>query len=365
LALGKKGMPRYEEIRGVKLYRIQNRNKSEKSKVSFLLKVVAFFINSFIHLTIKHFKNPFDFIHVHSVPDFEVFVTLIPKLMGAKVILDIHDILPEFYASKFRGGKNSIIFSALVWIERLSCKFSDHVIISNHIWQETLFSRSVEREKCTVMMNYPDEAMFSIRPRKRNDDTFIVLYPGTLAWHQGVDIAIKAFALIKDMAPRSEFHILGGGPEQENISKLIEELDLQKRVILKPVAPLHRVASIMAEADLGIVPKRNDTFGGQAFSTKILEFMALGVPVLVAETEIDKFYFTESVVKFFKPDDVTDLAYCMISLIRDKNMRDRLAHNALTFVADFLWKKKRAEYFSLVDGLISANKSTEKNNTAT
>lgn len=121
----------------------------------------------------------------------------------------------------------------------------------------------------------------------------------------------------------------------------------------------------MAEADLGIVPKRDDTFGGQAFSTKILEFMSLGVPVLIAETKVDNFYFTESVVKFFKPDDVNDLAYCMISLIRDKNMRDRLAHNALTFAAEFIWEKKRAEYFSLVDGFISANESTEKSNNAT
>jgi glycosyltransferase involved in cell wall biosynthesis/peptidoglycan/xylan/chitin deacetylase (PgdA/CDA1 family) len=365
LALGQKGMPRYEEIRGVKLYRIQNRNYNEKNKLSFLLKLMAFFIKSSIHLTKTHFKNPFDLIHVHSVPDFEVFATVIPKLKGAKVILDIHDIVPEFYASKFQEHKKSIIFKTLAWIERLSCKYSDHVIISNHIWQETLFSRSVEREKCTVIMNYPDEALFSMRLRKRNDDKFILIYPGTLAWHQGLDIAIKAFALIKDMAPKSEFHIYGRGPEQKNISKLIEKLDLKKRVILKDTVPLDEVASIMAEADLGIVPKRDDPFGGEAFSTKILEFMSLGIPVIVAETRIDKFYFNESIVKFFKPDDINDLAHCMISLIRDKNMRARLAHNALTFVADFSWEKKRAEYLSLVDGLISANESTEKSNPAT
>jgi glycosyltransferase involved in cell wall biosynthesis/peptidoglycan/xylan/chitin deacetylase (PgdA/CDA1 family) len=364
LALGQKGMPRYEEIRGVKLFRIQNRNYNEKARVFYLLKLAAFFINSFIHLTVKHFRYPFDLIHVHSVPDFEVFATVIPKLKGAKVILDIHDIVPEFYASKFHKNTKSIIFKALAWIERVSCKYSDHVIIANHIWQKTLVSRSVEREKCTVIINYPDDAIFFTRPRKRKDDKFILIYPGTLGEHQGLDIAIKAFALIKDMAPKSEFHIYGSGQGKNNLCQLIEELDLKKRVIMNDTVSLREVASIMAEADLGIVPKRDDSFGGEAFSTKILEFMCLGIPVIVAETRIDKFYFNESVVKFFKPDDINDLAQCMISMIKDKDMRDRLAHNALTFVEDIKWDKKRAEYFGLIDGLISGNDPGQKNNIA-
>jgi glycosyltransferase involved in cell wall biosynthesis len=145
---------------------------------------------------------------------------------------------------------------------------------------------------------------------------------------------------------------------------LIEALKLNKRVILKDVVPLEEVATIMATADLGIIPKRNDPFGGDAFSTKILEFMSLGVPVIVAETRVDKFYFNESVAGFFKPDDIDSLAHCMISIIKDKDMRDRLAHNALAFVADFRWEKKKAGYFALIDRLISTKESMEKSNIA-
>lgn len=68
-------------------------------------------------------------------------------------------------------------------------------------------------------------------------------------------------------------------------------LQLSDRILIKPPYPLREIAFVMANADLGVVPKRNDSFGGEAFSTKILEFMALGIPVVVADTKIDKCYF--------------------------------------------------------------------------
>ena len=64
----------------------------------------------------------------------------------------------------------------------------------------------------------------------------------------------------------------------------------------------------MAEADLGIVPKRNDSFGDEAFSTKILEFMASGVPVVVSSTRVDRHYFNDKVVRFFPSGDIGRLA---------------------------------------------------------
>jgi glycosyltransferase involved in cell wall biosynthesis len=284
----------------------------EKGKISYLLKLIAFLFNSLIFLTNRHLKKPYNLIHVHSVPDFEVFATIFPKLQGAKIILDIHDIVPEFYASKFHENEKSILFRVLVMLERLSSKYADHVIISNHLWEKTILSRSVERDKCTVIMNYPDESIFYQRPRDRNDDKFIMIYPGTLGWHQGLDIAIQAFALIKDQAPETEFHIYGRGPEKKN---------------------------------------RNDPFGGEAFSTKILEFMSLGVPAIVSETKIDKFYFDDSVLKFFKPDDANDLAQCMLLLRNDKVLRDRLRENAQRFVENYSWEKRKQEYLELVDSL--------------
>ena len=107
----------------------------------------------------------------------------------------------------------------------------------------------------------------------------------------------------------------------------------------------------MANADLGIVPKKNDPFGGEAFSTKILEFMALGIPVIVSRTKIDNHYFNESVVQFFEPDNEDDLSKCILTLIENEQLRNSLKENALQFIEDFKWSTKKDEYFSLVDSL--------------
>ena len=351
IALRWKGKSSYETINGVNVYKIQQRSLDEKGKFSYLFKLLLFFVRSSFFVTCQHFKRHYDLIHVHSVPDFEVFATLIPKLWGAKIILDIHDIVPEFYASKFRTEKNSFVFRLLLFIERISGSYADHVIIANHIWQKTLVNRSVSKDKCTVILNYPDESIFYKRTCPKNEGKFILMYPGTVNWHQGLDIAIKALALIKDQCKNVELHIYGSGQNSDSLLHLIEELDLQERVILNGFLPISQIAQIMASADIGIVPKRNDPFGGEAFSTKIFEFMSLGVPVIVSKTKIDDYYFNDSLVQFFKPEDEIDLARCIRLLVNNKELRDKLIENSNIFIRDYSWDVKKNEYLKIVDEL--------------
>ena len=162
-------------------------------------------------------------------------------------------------------------------------------------------------------------AIFRKELRTRgHDGRFILSYPGTLNWHQGLDIAVKAFALVQPQAPGMEFHIYGEGSARAEIERLVGELGLQGKVLVKDPLPLREIAAVMANADLGVVPKRNDSFGGEAFSTKILEFMALGVPVLVADTRIDRHYFNDTLVRFFKSSDVEALAQAMLDAYRER-----------------------------------------------
>ena len=351
VSIRRKGQEIYDNINGVNVFRIQERERNEKGKLSYLTRLLRFFVSSTGFVGKRHLKLPYDLIHVHSVPDFEVFATILPKLLGAKIILDIHDIVPEFYASKFGGGRKSLLFKALVLMEKISAGFADHVIISNHIWEKALVDRSVKREKCSTILNYPDPSIFHLRPRTESAGKIKMIYPGSLNWHQGVDIAIRAFHMIKDDVPEAEFHIYGTGGQRDALVALVDELGLQKKVFIKPFLPLDRIVEVMAAADLGVVPKRNDPFGGEAFSTKILEFMSLGVPVLVSRTKIDTYYFNDSVVKFFTPEDVNDLANSMRSMVKDRGMRKNLAENALRFAEDFSWENRKREYLDIVDRL--------------
>ena len=100
VVIGRQGQERYEVINGVHVIRIQKRVIDEKGPLSYLFKLTLFFIRSAWFIARRQISKPYQLIHVHSVPDYEVFAALIPKLFGIKIILDIHDIVPEFYASK-------------------------------------------------------------------------------------------------------------------------------------------------------------------------------------------------------------------------------------------------------------------------
>jgi glycosyltransferase involved in cell wall biosynthesis len=354
VVLRREGQPsKMEVVEGVCVYRIQRRVINEKGKITYLAKLLLFFVRSFFFLAWKQLRDPYDLIHVHSVPDFEVFAALVPKLMGAKVILDIHDLVPEFYLTKFRTTPDSLIFKLLVGVERMSASFADHVIAANHIWLKRLYERSVRREDCTVILNFPDTDIFHLRGRTRTDSKFIMVYPGTMTHHQGVDIAVRAFALIADQCPEAEFHLYGGGDQVDYLRTLIAELKLQERVFLKGGRKLQEIAVIMENSDLGVVPKRNDGFGNEAFSTKIFEFMVEDVPVIVSSTAIDRYYFNDCVVKFFEANNEKKLTEAMVQLIRHPEQRQELVRNAREFIKDYTWEKNKCIYLDLVDSLVA------------
>jgi glycosyltransferase involved in cell wall biosynthesis len=114
---------------------------------------------------------------------------------------------------------------------------------------------------------------------------------------------------------------------------------------------IRAVARLIENADLGVVPKRKDGFGDEAFSTKIMEFMALGVPVIIPDSRIDIYYFNDAIARFFKGGDERDLAQAMLALIRQPELRRQLATNALHFVESNNWGQMKVQYLALVDSL--------------
>lgn len=336
-------------LNGVRIYRLQEKRGDDPGQFGHLFRVLRFLAISMLVISLKELQHHYDVVHVHSPPDFEVFAAWLAKLRGSRIILDIHDLVPEFYEGKFKSKAR--FKRLLLWLERVSAAFSDHVIAANHLWEETLCRRSVRRDRCTTFLNYPDTAIFRRRGRRRNDNKLILIYPGSLNYHQGVDLAIRAFNRIKDQAPQAEFHIYGDGGWRPILEDLAAELGLSGRIRIRNPIDLSGIASVMENSDIGLVPKRPEGFGNEAFSTKILEFMSLGVPVIVADTMIDRYYFPDSVVAFFRGGDESALAACMLRLIQDPELRNGLAARAETFVKGFLWDVWRQVYVELVDRL--------------
>jgi glycosyltransferase involved in cell wall biosynthesis len=347
-------LPTYEVINGVHLHRIRDRfGKNESSPLSYLLPILRFQLAAFQWFRQQGDEQKIDLVHVHNIPDFLVFGAWPAKRRGASIILDIHDIVPEFFASKFGAQPQSLLVSALKKVESASADFADHVILANHLWLDRYTSRSAEAQKCSVFINNVDRSIFQPPQSKAPTTEPLVIYPGGLQWHQGLDIAIRAFEIVLKTLPNATFHIYGDGNRKSELVALVNELGLDGSIKFFEPLSLHQIARVVANADLGVVPKRADSFGNEAYSTKIMEFMSLGVPVVVSATRVDRHYFDDTVVCFFESGNIEQMAQRMLTVLTDREKRDKLISNASAYVERECWDQHKQRYLALVEGLLS------------
>jgi glycosyltransferase involved in cell wall biosynthesis len=342
-----------EEINGVTVHRVQSRAYDERHKWTYAWRLLKFLWKSSGRLTRLQARNRYDLIHIHNMPDFLVFAAWYAKLNGVKLILDVHDLVPELFASKFEATRGSAYLGLLRKMERVSAGFVDHVIVSNDLWRQTLIARSVSEERCSVFLNHVDPAVFYGRQRTRNDEKFIIIFPGSFQWHQGLDIAIEALVQVRSRVPNAELHLYGGGGGDQKVDlvQLAQRLGLNGSVKFCGGISFDHIPQVIANADLGIVPKRADSFGNEAYSTKIMEFMSQGVPVVASRTKIDSFYFDEGTVHFFASGNSQAMAGAILDVIENKELRQTLVANGYDYVERNGWQRKKQDYLNLVDSL--------------
>jgi glycosyltransferase involved in cell wall biosynthesis len=362
IALRRPGQGKSDCTGGVRIYRIQPRRKTEGSQFIHLIKILFFLLRATLFVTVRQLKTRYDVIHVHNVPDFLVFSALVPKLMGSRIILDIHDILPELYGAKFGAAPNSKVFRGLLLVESASCRFADHVIVANDIWRDRLVQRAVRANKCTTILNYPDLRIFKpvARDPGGRDGKFLIVYPGTLSRHQGLDVAIKAFARVKARIPDAEFQIYGEGPARRELERLVQDYGLTRSVRIHDPLPLEQIARVIASADVGVEPKQAKGFGNEALSTKILEFLACGVPIVASRTEVHARYFDETIVRFFTPGDESELAERLLELSAADLDAAAYVETATAFATGYSWQAHVSEYECLLTVLTGIHTSSHE-----
>ncbi len=352
--------PEREVLGGVNVYRIQTRMVNEKGLFAYVSRILRFTLRAASLLRRMQRQHGYDLIHVHNVPDCLVFAAAYPKWKHVPVILDIHDLLPEFYASKFKISRTSPLFKMLTVIERFSAAFASHVIVANDLWCDRLAARSSRADKCSVVRNRPDLAIFdgSTGGQRKPDGRFLLTYPGSLNWHQGLDVAIHAFTKVASQMPDAEFHIYGEGAAKLSLIELVKNLGMQRQIFFHDMLSSRAVAQVMAMTDLAIEPKRSTSeFGNEALSTKILEFMTLGVPVIASRTTIHAYYYDDSIIQYYENDDADDLAAQILRLKNDPALRRSVAAGAARYAEENTWNARKSEYLRLVDALTNKAQS--------
>lgn len=344
----------FRSFDGINIYGIQARPYAEKKAIIYFIKLLSFYLKTSIILTFSSVTKRYRLIHVTAPPDFMVFTTLVPRLLGAKIVLDIHDISPELFMEKLHILENTTIIKALKHIEKIATKFAHHVITVTDLWREKLISRSVPSNKCTVLLNVPDENLFKpFKDSQKPSNGLHLYYHGSLEEYFGVDTLLKAMPIIKQSIPHAKLFIYGGGRLKDSFLKSIEEMGDDDSIKIQDKVPFYELPSILGDADIGIVPTKNSNFSDDTISMKSLEYMALGIPIVISSTKAHRFYFDDAIVKFFEPENKVELARGVISLYDNKNERESLVKNAHSFMQLHGWQEHKKVYLNIVDRLMA------------
>ncbi len=349
------GKERYS-IEGVNVHAM-SLGKRRGSLFRYAYEYAVFFLWACMRVTIQTRRRKYAVVDVNSLPDFLVFAAVFAKWMGAKVVLDMHEIAPEFYMSKYSISETSKIVRLIKYLERASFNFADHVITINAPIQDLLCSRGLESSKTTVIMNAADDSRFvgAIDPanseRERSEQKFVMMYHGTLTKLYGLDIAIEAFAQVHGDMPGAEMWILGSGPESEALSELARVRGLTSKVRLLGEVPAAAIPGWLSQCDVGILALRRDVFIDFAFPNKLPEFIIMGKTAIVTGLRAIRHYFSDKALLYFEPNNAADLARQMNRLYQDPKLRMQLADEARAEYAPIRWSVMRERYLKMMSVL--------------
>jgi GT2 family glycosyltransferase len=306
-------------------------------------------------------KNRYQLIQVHNIPDFLVFTALVPRLFGSKLILDNRDPMPEFYISRFRVHPlKTRIVRLLEFQERLSSRVADAVITANVTFKQNLVKRGVPAEKITVINNLPDPEVFSRERYKKvhrsSPKHFTLIYPGTIAPRYGLAVAVRALPLLKTKISNLRLVIIGGHTDHASeLLELAKKLNVLYLVELKPPVSVDKVPERLIEADIGIYPALPDPHMSIATPTKVLEYAAMGIPIVASKLEVLEHLFDDQSIEFFEPGNVKAFTKSILNLYENQVRRDELVCNADSiFVHKHRWSEERQVYIELLNRLLTS-----------
>lgn len=347
--------PAREDVNGVQVYRLPLGRRKRNSSLRLLLDYSVFFVFTMFLLTYLHLVLRYHSVQVHNLPDFLVFSAWLPKMMGSPIILDLHDLMPEFYVSRSGQNINSIGARLVKWQERISCRFADHVITVTELWRQILIERGLSAEKVSVVMNVADDKIFRPLPvtqRATANGRFTLIYHGLQTERYGLDLILQAVARLKNELPDIRVLLHGGGEYHQTLETMVNDLDISESVEFRTnLIDVVDLPYLINSADVGVVPYRRDVFTDGILPTKLMEYVALGIPVIAARTPIIEMYFDDEMVEFFSPGNVDELVASISKLYREPLRRQSLAQHANHFNEEYNWAKLKNNYVDLVERL--------------
>jgi glycosyltransferase involved in cell wall biosynthesis len=355
ISLRREGQPGRETWNGVHAYRPPLRHRREGVAL-YALEHLAFMVMATLLAGFLHLRRRYDVVQANTIPDSVVFASIVPKLLGAKVMLDLHECVPEFLATKYglRTGHPLVRLSARV--EQAAIRYADRVVTCTREMKDRFVDRGAPAGKIDVVLNSADEAIFDIGaypPQPREPGRFTLICHGSVEERYGHDTLIEAVALLRDEIPELRLEIYGEGSFLGEVEELVRRHRLGERVwFAREYVPIEQLLAAMARADAGVVAMKKDAFRDLTHCNKMYDLVAMRRPAAISRTRSVQSYFDEGCFAYFDAGDPGDLARAIHRLYASPELGERLVEHAAEVNEPYRWRRQREIYRRSVESLL-------------
>ena len=334
-------------------------NKSD-SIVKLLLKYNLFSFFCFIKLAFLSKERKYDIIHIHNPPDFLIFSAIPYKLLfGTKIVLDLHDMLPEAFCSNLNVDEGHIFIKIAKLFERIAIRFSDSIICTNTYDKEIVLSRNrVKAEKIFVVMNTPDLDLFKIIDENKEkfgiEGQFVILFEGSIWKRRGIQTVIDAVNIVKNDIP-IKFLVIGDGPDLDYLKEYSLKENATNSVHFTGWVDLETLSRYISVSDLCIIPFLQTKVNERGVPNKLFEYIVHEKPVLSSKLKGISLTFNEDEVIFFEPGNAEDLANKLHWCYENRDELTNITQKAKNrYFAEYTWEKMENELYRSYDSISQA-----------
>ncbi|PYX54435.1 MAG: hypothetical protein DMG76_21795 [Acidobacteria bacterium] len=352
--------PKHEVLSGIDVLRVPIKRR-RGSIFMYGFQYSSFLLISSAIVAARSLTHGYDLVYVHNMPDFLVLSALIPKIFGAKVILDLHDPMPELMTTIFGLQPDTLPVRFLKRLERWSIALADSVITVNRACAKLFTSRSCPPQKMNIVMNSPDERIFHLQPPHADagetnapDKPFVIMYHGSLVERNGLDLAVDALAQVRQSVPNAQLRIYGAYTAfLGRVMDSIRRMGLQQAVQYLGPKSLEELVGAIEECDVGIIPNRRSIFTELNTPTRIFEYLALGKPVIAPLAAGVRDYFDDGSLVFFELGNAEDLAEKIEYVFSRPADATEITRRGQEVYQQHDWASERLRLTALVTGLLS------------
>ena len=356
LCLREKGEPLREHRGRLTISRIPVRHSAGAGIGRRFAEYLAFLVSSGLVVAALHARRRFDLIQVNSPPDILVFVALLPRLTGARVLLDLQEPLPEFFATKTGAGERHPAVRLIAALEQASIRFADAAVTVTEPMRQLFVARGASPDKIAVVMDGSDEEIFDptrFPQHVRTGDKFALVSHGTIEPQYGLDTAIRAVARLATAIPSLELRIVGDGSQRSKLQTLASSLGVADRVVFTGgFVPIDELVATLATSDVGVVAVKQNRYRDLTLAGKMFDYITMGVPMVVSTTRSVAETFPAGCFESFVSDDPSDLARAIQRLHQDPKLAMSYAKRAKDAAAPYSWPVQRRRYWEVVDALL-------------